>query len=169
MPIRKFERIFVDGRYTGQHACTVECSMCGKQICFDTFYSFGGLHHPPEVEQNGFVKAITPDGYAYICKDHVKGYDHIDTNYWKREDMSNVISFDAEKVSRFIEQALAGFINDPADSDFQRGYLAALLTTYEEGLGKGAAADTTNEQGSIRGLGDGRLTILHDMVKETCK
>lgn len=90
MPIRKFDRIFVDGRYTGQHACTVECDMCGKQICFDTFYSFGGLHHPPEVEQNGFVKAITPDGYVYICKDHVKGYDHINTNYWKGKNMRNL-------------------------------------------------------------------------------
>lgn len=55
--------------------------------------------------------------------------------------MTNVISFDAEKASRYIEQALAGFINDPADSDFQRGYLAALLTIYEEGLGKGADDD----------------------------
>lgn len=55
--------------------------------------------------------------------------------------MTNVISFDAEKASRYIEQALAGFINDPADSDFQRGYLAALLIIYEEGLGKGADDD----------------------------
>ena len=61
--------------------------------------------------------------------------------------MTNIILFDAEKASRYIEDALAGFINDPADSDFQRGYLAALLTIYEEGLGKGA--------------GDGRLSILH--------
>lgn len=65
--------------------------------------------------------------------------------------MTNVISFDAEKASRYIEQALSGFINDPADSDFQRGYLAALLTIYEEGLGKGA--------------GDDRLSLLHKMAK----
>lgn len=69
--------------------------------------------------------------------------------------MSNVISFDAEKASRYIEQALAGFINDPADSDFQRGFLAALLTVYEEGLGKGA--------------GDDRLTILRDMAHTSCQ
>ena len=153
MPIRKFDRILVDGRYTGQHACTVECDMCGKQICFDTFHSFGAIYEPPEVEQNGFVKALTPDGYTYICKDHVKGYDHIGTNYVKEKIMSNVISFDAEKASRYIEKALAGFINDPADSDFQRGYLAALLTMYEEGLGKGA--------------GDDRLPLLLQMAKLT--
>lgn len=66
--------------------------------------------------------------------------------------MTNVISFDAEKASRYIEQALDGFINDPADSDFQRGYLAALLTIYEEGLGKE--------------FGYSRLTILYDMLKQ---
>lgn len=65
--------------------------------------------------------------------------------------MDNVVSFDAEKASKYIEQALAGFINDPADSDFQRGYLAALLTMYEEGLGKG--------------LGDDRLPLLLQMAK----
>ena len=144
MPIRKFDRIFVDGRYTGQHACTVECDMCGKQICFDTFHSFGGTYHPPEVEQNGFVKALTPDGYDYICADHVK-----------EKIVSNVISFDAEKASRYIEEALTGFINDPADSDFQRGYLAALLTMYDEGLGKG--------------LGDNRLPLIRQMINPPCK
>ena len=63
--------------------------------------------------------------------------------------MTNVISFDAEKATHYIEQALAGFINDPADSDYQRGYLAALLTVYEEGLGEGA--------------GDDRLSLLRKM------
>jgi hypothetical protein len=55
--------------------------------------------------------------------------------------MTDIISFDAEKATRYIEQALIGFINDPADSDFQRGYLAALLTIYEEGLNKGGNDD----------------------------
>ena len=59
---------------------------------------------------------------------------------------TSVISFEAEKVSRFIQDSFAGYLRDPADSDFQRGYLAALLTLYREGLGKGA--------------GDDRLTIL---------
>jgi hypothetical protein len=65
--------------------------------------------------------------------------------------MTNIISFDAEKATRYIEQALIGFINDPADSDFQRGYLAALLTIYEEGLGKGT--------------GDDRLPLLLEMTR----
>lgn len=51
-----------------------------------------------------------------------------------------VIDFEAEKASRYIEQAFRGYLNDPADSDFQRGYLAALLTLYQEGLGKGLDA-----------------------------
>ncbi len=38
---------------------------------------------------------------------------------------SAVVSFDAEKVSRYIEQALHGFMIDRADSEYQRGYLAA--------------------------------------------
>lgn len=60
--------------------------------------------------------------------------------------MAELISFDAMKASRYIENALLGFLSDPADSDFQRGYLAALLTLYTEGLGKG--------------LGDDRLALL---------
>ena len=65
--------------------------------------------------------------------------------------MTNIILFDAEKATRYIEQALIGFINDPADSDFQRGYLAALLAIYEEGLGKG--------------VGDSRLKNLREMAR----
>lgn len=49
-----------------------------------------------------------------------------------------VISFDAEKASRYLERAMFGFLGDPVDSDYQRGFLAALLTVYREGLGKGA-------------------------------
>lgn len=60
--------------------------------------------------------------------------------------MAGLVSFDAERASRYIEQAFAGYLRDPADSDFQRGYLAALLTLYREGLGKGG--------------GDGRLQLL---------
>lgn len=55
--------------------------------------------------------------------------------------MSDVVSFDAERASRYIALALAGFLDDPADSDYQRGYLAVLLTLYREGLGKGADDD----------------------------
>jgi len=52
-----------------------------------------------------------------------------------------IVSFDAEKASRYIEQALHGFMIDRADSDYQRGFLAALLIVYREGLGKGAGDD----------------------------
>jgi hypothetical protein len=54
---------------------------------------------------------------------------------------AEVVSFDTEKASRYIERAFAGFLVDPADSDYQRGYLAALLTLYREGLGNGAEDD----------------------------
>ena len=47
-----------------------------------------------------------------------------------------IVSFDVEKASRYVDQALHGFMNDPPDSDYQRGFLAALLVVYEEGCGK---------------------------------
>lgn len=49
-----------------------------------------------------------------------------------------IISFDAEKASRYIRQAMVGFLADNPDSDYQRGFLAALLIVYREGLGKDA-------------------------------
>lgn len=55
--------------------------------------------------------------------------------------MSEVVSFEVERASRYIERAFAGFLNDPADSDYQRGYLDAILTLYLEGLGKGVDDD----------------------------
>ena len=66
---------------------------------------------------------------------------------------AQLISFDAERASNYIANALAMFIDDPADSDHQRGYLAALLTIYREGLG--------------RGKGDDRLAILDAQIMET--
>jgi predicted ATPase len=48
-----------------------------------------------------------------------------------------LVSFDAEKASRYLERSFGLFLGDPPDSDYQRGYLAALLTLYREGLGKG--------------------------------
>lgn len=54
---------------------------------------------------------------------------------------AEIISFDAVRASRYIEQAFAGFLNDPAETEYQRGYLAALLTLYQEGLGKGQHDD----------------------------
>ena len=35
-------------------------------------------------------------------------------------------------MKKYIENALEGFKNDPADSDYQRGYEACLRETLEE-------------------------------------
>lgn len=55
--------------------------------------------------------------------------------------MAEVVSFDVEKASRYISQAMNGYLRDPPESDFQRGFLAALVVTYREGLGKGEGSD----------------------------
>lgn len=34
----------------------------------------------------------------------------------------------------YVETAIRGFLIDPPDSEFQRGYLAALVTVYREAL-----------------------------------
>lgn len=52
---------------------------------------------------------------------------------------SNVIDFDARRVEPFVMKAIEGFLNDPPDSDYQRGYAAALIVIYREGLGRGAS------------------------------
>lgn len=52
-----------------------------------------------------------------------------------------LLSFEAEKASRYILDAILSFLSDPPDSDFQRGYLAALISIYREGLNKGADDD----------------------------
>lgn len=62
-----------------------------------------------------------------------------------------VVSFDAEKASRYLKDAMMGFLNDPPDSDYQRGFLGALLVVYQEGLGKGE--------------GDDRLKLLDAMLR----
>lgn len=54
---------------------------------------------------------------------------------------AEMISFDAEKASRYLLHAIVSFTNDPCDSDFQRGFLSALLVVYREGLGKGIGDD----------------------------
>lgn len=66
--------------------------------------------------------------------------------------MGDVVSFDAEKATRYLERAMWSFLRDPADSDYQRGYLAALLTVYREGLDKGED--------------DGRFRLLDDQARE---
>lgn len=48
-----------------------------------------------------------------------------------------VIDFDGARVAPFILRAVEGFLGDPPDSDFQRGYLAALVNIYRESMGRG--------------------------------
>lgn len=64
---------------------------------------------------------------------------------------ADLVSFDAERASRYLERAFSGFLIDPPDSDYQRGYLAALLTLYGEGLGKGDE--------------DARISLLNEMTR----
>jgi hypothetical protein len=47
-----------------------------------------------------------------------------------------VIDFDTARIRPYIERAIDGFLADPPDSDFQRGYLAGLLNIYREGLNR---------------------------------
>ena len=73
MPIRKFDRIVDEnGLKTLMHDCIVECDECGKQINFQTYNGFGDTYEPPEVEGHGLTKILKPQGYDFICKDHVK-------------------------------------------------------------------------------------------------
>ena len=46
-----------------------------------------------------------------------------------------------ERTNRYLENIFAAFIADPADTDFERGFLASALTLYRKGLGKGVADD----------------------------
>jgi hypothetical protein len=39
-------------------------------------------------------------------------------------------------VREAVAQALEGFIHDPPDTEFQRGYLAALITLAKDDLGE---------------------------------
>jgi hypothetical protein len=55
--------------------------------------------------------------------------------------MAELIEFDGERTRRYIDGIFAGYLGDPADSDFQRGFLAAALVIYREGIGAGATDD----------------------------
>jgi hypothetical protein len=41
----------------------------------------------------------------------------------------------SRRVTIYLLEQIAHFVSNPPDADFQRGYLAALLDIYEEGLG----------------------------------
>lgn len=47
-----------------------------------------------------------------------------------------IIDFDAAKTRRYLDLCIDGFINDPPDSDFQAGFLGAVVVIYREVLGK---------------------------------
>jgi hypothetical protein len=53
----------------------------------------------------------------------------------------NVIEFDGERTRRYLNGVFSGFLEDPADTDYQRGFLAAALVIYREALGAGAEDD----------------------------
>jgi hypothetical protein len=63
-----------------------------------------------------------------------------------------VVNFEGERVSRYLHEVFDGYLNDPADTDWQRAYLAAHLDLYREFLGKG--------------LDDDRLKLLDAQVSE---
>jgi hypothetical protein len=65
--------------------------------------------------------------------------------------MSNVIDFDGARFAPLLMQAINGFSADPPDTEFQRGYLAALIWAYREGLG--------------RGEGDARLELAESILR----
>jgi hypothetical protein len=66
--------------------------------------------------------------------------------------MTEIVSFDAEKATRYVANALLSYLGDPPDSDYQRGFLGALLVLYTEGLGKG--------------VGDDRIKLLQEMADQ---
>lgn len=43
--------------------------------------------------------------------------------------------FPAGSIERHVLEEIEGFLGDPPDNEFQRGYLAALLNVATEGLG----------------------------------
>lgn len=50
--------------------------------------------------------------------------------------MTNVIDLDARRITPYIIQAVELFLLDPPDCEFQRGYLAAILNVWIEGVGR---------------------------------
>jgi hypothetical protein len=48
----------------------------------------------------------------------------------------NVIDFNGVRAERYIDSAIDGFFNDPPDSNFQAGFLSALIVVKREALGR---------------------------------
>ena len=55
--------------------------------------------------------------------------------------MSDIVEFDAMRVRRYLIAALRSFANDNPDTQYQRGYLAALCAVYREALNGGSDND----------------------------
>lgn len=51
---------------------------------------------------------------------------------------AEVVDFDERRITPYLVEAIGGFLTDPPDTDYQRGYLAALVSVYREGLGREA-------------------------------
>lgn len=46
----------------------------------------------------------------------------------------NIVDFDGRRIRPYLDKCIEGFIADPPDSEYQCGFLAALLALYREGL-----------------------------------
>ena len=51
---------------------------------------------------------------------------------------AEIVDLEAHRLRPYVMSSIEQYLGDPPDTDFQRGYLAALLTVYEEGMGQGA-------------------------------
>lgn len=50
---------------------------------------------------------------------------------------AELIDFEARRAGPTLMGQIEGFLRDPPDTEFQRGFLAALLAVHEETLGRG--------------------------------
>lgn len=55
--------------------------------------------------------------------------------------MAVIKDFDSHRVAPYLERAIEAFLNDPPDSDYQKGYLAGILAVYQEGIGRKTVKD----------------------------
>lgn len=79
--------------------------------------------------------------------------------------MADVIDFDGARIARLLTTAITGFAMDPPSTEYQRGYLAALLWAYKEGLGRGANDSRIAQAEKI--LAGGKLPSPHPICAET--
>ena len=58
----------------------------------------------------------------------------------------SVVHFSEKSAERYIKQAIAAFVRDPPDSDFQRGYLEALLVVQREAFNPRASTPSPRQE-----------------------